>query len=83
MKRSKDFFIQLAEEFMFKNQLGFFDFDKPTEEQYEVEEFEVTKGDYKTIITFKFNKQGYPVSHMYESRLIPTEEDENENRINS
>ena len=72
MIRSKDLFIQLAESLFYKNQLGFLDFDKPTPEEYEVEEFEVEKGNHKTIITFKFNKHGYPVSHGY--RIIPLDD---------
>lgn len=73
-----DLFIQMAEELFYKNQLGFFDFDKPTPE-YEVEEFVIEKGNYKTIVTLRFNDEGYPISHGYQ--VIPKEEDKDEKRI--
>lgn len=39
----------------------------------ETEEFEVVKGDYKTVITVKFNKRGYPISYGYETTAISAE----------
>lgn len=74
MSATKDYFIALAESLFVKNQLGFFDFDKPMEEEFEEERFEVIKGNYKTIITLRFNKEGRPVSHFYESTLINEDE---------
>src|SRR5688572_7069649 len=34
------------------------------------ETFEVTKGNVKTIITYKFNSKGFPVSYSHESTTI-------------
>ena len=68
MSKTKEYFIELAESLFRKNQLGILDHYEPTEE-YEVEEFEIVKGNYKTIVTLRFNKEGYPVSHGYETRL--------------
>lgn len=70
-----DIFVSLAEQLFYKNQLGFFDFDKEIED-LEEEEFEVVKGDFKTIITLKFNKEGFPVSRKFETLNI-----RDENRI--
>lgn len=73
MSLTKDYFIKLAEELFYKNQLGFLDYDKPTPE-YTVEEFEVTRGNYKTIVTLRFNKEGYPISHGFETIQVKDEE---------
>lgn len=74
MSATKDYFIRLAESLFVKNQLGFLDFDRPIPDEYEVEEFEIIKGNYKTIVTLRFNKEGYPVSHGYETRTLYDEE---------
>ncbi len=80
MSLTSDYFIAIAEKLYMGNQLGFLDFDRRTED-LEVEEFEVNKGNYKTIITFKFNKQGYPVSHSYQATLVPNKEEEEINKL--
>lgn len=48
-------------------------------EDLEEEKFEVNKGDYRTTIICKFNKQGFMVSHSYLSEYVPSH---NENELN-
>lgn len=56
------------------------------EENLEEEQFEVIKGNYKTIISYKFNKEGYPVMRSHEVVKILNEQQEKlkelENQLN-
>lgn len=67
---------KLFEEFLSKLDFNFYDemFKPLDKEIYESEQFEVTKGQYKTVITVKFNKKGFPVYNTYETVFIGDED---------
>lgn len=74
--RRKSFLEKMFEEFSLGN---IFNFEEYTDELFddyedlEEEKFEVVKGDYKTLITCKFNKKGFMVSHSFSSEYIKSE----------
>ncbi len=72
MGKMKEEFIRLAEERFLQSSLfdlmGFVSRD----EQLREEKFDLTRGDYKTTVTIKFNKDGRPVMHSLESTYEPS-----------
>lgn len=75
MGRSKDLFMEMMEGLLWDTPLLRMKqllekYDTENAEQLEEEKFEVVKGDYKTLITCKFNKKGYLVSCISESELV-------------
>lgn len=44
-------------------------------DQTQIEEIEIIKGNFKTNVTLRFTDEGFPLSCMYESNYIPTDED--------
>jgi len=73
MSKTKDYYMRLFEKNFWE--IPWTDMVLDFQE-LEKETFEVVKGNVKTTITYRFNKQGYPVSHTHHSEVILSEEDE-------
>ena len=77
MGRSRDLFLRLLEEMMNHDPLeeALYQEQKKKRESgnYVPESYEITKGNYKTIVQILFNKEGYPVGVKLESELLQQE----------
>lgn len=72
MSKIKDYYMRLFEKNFWE--MPWLDMAIDFQE-LEKETFEVIKGNVKTTITYRFNKQGYPVSHTHQSEILLSEED--------
>lgn len=72
MRRNKDLFLELMESFFGRS---VFDEEFYTSDNFQEESFEVNKGNYKTIVTCKFDKSGRPVGTGFRSEYVPTEQE--------
>lgn len=67
MGRMKEEFIKMAEDrFQESSLFELMGFVKP--EKYEEEVVEVVRGNYKTTVTIRFDREGLPISHVIESK---------------
>src|SRR6476469_7511555 len=77
MGRSKDLFLRLLEEMLYNDPLeeALYQEDKRRRESgnYIHENFEISKGDYKTTVEILFTKDGYPVGVKVNSENINKE----------
>lgn len=80
MAKNKDWFTHMRENWWDSSKINTILKEASTyleslDSELEEEKFEVNKGNYKTIITYKFNKKGYPVSSRHEVTLIMGEKE--------